>query len=63
MKEIFWDIWEFVCSDYSDIADEYCKDDEYLFSQFRNEIQAKSDLEIAELIAEIIEKIKQKLTL
>lgn len=63
MKEIFWDIWEFVCSDYSDIADEYCQDDEHSFSQFRNEIQAKSDLEITELIAEMIDKIKQKLTL
>ena len=61
MKDIFWDIWEMLCADYPQIADEYCENDDNKFQYFRNEIQGKSELETIELIVEILTKVNNQL--
>ena len=59
IHHFFWGLWEDLIKHYPKIADEYCKDEEYHFYGFRNEIQAKTDVEIAELILEIYKQIEQ----
>lgn len=58
MTNVFWNLWEHLIEEYPDIANDYCQDDEHNFIMFRNEINCKSNQEIAELIEEIASKIK-----
>jgi hypothetical protein len=59
IHKLFWEFWEEYVVKYPKLADNYCKDDEWLFFTFRNEIQAKSDVEVLELMLEMVKNIKQ----